>query len=113
LFIQVITATLTPQTNTSKQGKKSTDRAAANDPSKRMHPSVAEAAAMTCMNKSDPSGRSRTNHYLLLDETRSFIVRNPKFARRQEVIARNELATRPVTEFDMIDEISPDEIPDD
>lgn len=107
------TATLTPQTNTSKQGKKSTDRAAANDPSKRMHPSVAEAAAMTCMNKSDPSGRSRTNHYLLLDETRSFIVRNPKFARRQEVIARNELATRPVTEFDMIDEISPDEIPDD
>lgn len=99
------TATLTPQTNTSKQGKKSNDRAAAHDPSKRLHPSVAEVAAMTCMNKSDPSGRSRMNHYMLLDPSKRFIVRNPKFALMQEIIARNELTTRPVAEGEMVNDI--------
>lgn len=99
------TATLTPQTNTSRQGKKSTDRAAADDPSKRLDPSVAEVAAVTCMNKSDPSGRSRKNHYMLLDETRSFIRRNPEFARLMEVIARNELQARPVLDGEMVNDI--------
>lgn len=106
------TATLTPQTNTSKQGKKSNDRSAGNDPSKYLHPSVAEVAAMTCMNKSDPSGRSRINHYMLLDETKRFIVRNPKFARAHEIIARNELTTRPVTGNEMVNDIIEEKLDD-
>lgn len=92
------TSTLTPQTATSKQVKKVGDRGTANDLSRRLHPSLAEVAAVSCMQKSDPTGQSKLNHYMLLDATRTKIVRNPKFAIMQDMIAQNELTTRSVAQ---------------
>lgn len=92
------TSTLTPQTATSKQVKKVGDRGTANDPSRRLHPSIAEVAAISCMPKSDPSGQSKINHYMLLDETRTAILRNPKFKDLLDLIAANELTTRAVSQ---------------
>lgn len=92
------TSTLTPQTATSKQVKKVGDRGTANDASRRLHPSLAEVAAISCMQKSDPTGQSKLNHYMLLDETRTTIVRNPKFEALQDMIAKNELTTRSVSQ---------------
>ncbi len=92
------TATLTPQTATSKQVKKVGDRGTSNDPARRLHPSIAEVAAISCMPKSDPSGHSKINHYLLLDEFRTSIMRNPKFRDLLDLIARNELTTRSVAQ---------------
>lgn len=91
------TATLTPQTSTTKMGKKGSDRGAGNDPSKRLHPSVAEVGAVSAMTKADPTGRSRINHYMMLNETKDLIVRNPKFAGLLDMIAANELTTRSVS----------------
>ena len=92
------TSTLTPQTATSKQVKKVGDRGTANDPSRRLHPSIAEVAAISCMPKSDPSGQSKINHYMLLDDTRTAILRNPKFKDLLDLIAANELTTRAVSQ---------------
>ena len=92
------TSTLTPQTATSKQVKKVGDRGTANDPSRRLHPSIAEVAAISCMPKSDPSGQSKINHYMLLDETRTAILRNPKFKKLLDLIAQNELTTRSISQ---------------
>ncbi|BAW19066.1 putative RNA polymerase beta subunit [Ralstonia phage RP31] len=90
------TSTLTPQTATSKMVKKAGDRGTANDPSRRLHPSIAEVAAISCMPKSDPDGRSKINHYMLLDDTRTGIMRNPKFENLLDMIAQFELTTRAV-----------------
>jgi hypothetical protein len=92
------TSTLTPQTATSKQVKKSGDRGSANDASRRLHPSLAEVAAVSAMQKSDPTGQSKINHYMLLDETRTAIQRNPKFMDLLDMIAANELTTRSVAQ---------------
>lgn len=92
------TSTLTPQTATSKQVKKSGERGTANDPSRRLHPSLAEVAAVSAMQKSDPTGQSKINHYMLLDETRTSIKRNPKFMDLLDMIAANELTTRSVAQ---------------
>lgn len=92
------TATLTPQTATSKQNKKVGDRGTSSDPARRLHPSIAEVAAISCMPKSDPSGHSKINHYMLLDTTRTSILRNPKFREMLDLIARNELTTRSIAQ---------------
>lgn len=91
------TATLTPQTSTTKMGKKGSDRGAGNDPSKRLHPSVAEVGAVSAMTKADPTGRSRINHYMLLNETKDLIVRNPKFSDLLDKVAAGELTTRSIS----------------
>lgn len=92
------TATLTPQTSTTKMGgKKGSDRGAGNDPSKRLHPSVAEVAAVSAMTKADPTGRSRINHYMMLNDTKDLIVRNPMFKELLDTIAASELTSRPVS----------------
>lgn len=92
------TSTLTPQTATSKQVKKAGDRGTANDPARRLHPSIAEVAAISCMPKSDPDGRSKINHYMLLSKDRTSIQRNPKFEELLDKIAKNELTTRAVSQ---------------
>lgn len=92
------TSTLTPQTATSKQVKKVGDRGTSNDLARRLHPSIAEVAAISAMPKSDPSGHSKINHYMLLDETRTAIVRNPKFKELLDLIAANELTTRSIAQ---------------
>ena len=92
------TATLTPQTATSKMVKKAGDRGTANDPAKRIHPSLAECAAISSMTKADPTGQSKTNHYMQLDDTRTQIKRHPQFIEMQDMIAQNELTTRAVAQ---------------
>jgi hypothetical protein len=92
------TSTLTPQTATSKQVKKAGDRGTANDPARRLHPSIAEVAAISCMPKSDPDGRSKINHYMLLSDDRTGIRRNPKFENLLDLIAKFELTTRAVAQ---------------
>ncbi len=92
------TATLTPQTATSKMAKKGNDRGTSNDASKRLHPSIAEVAAVTAMSKGDPVGVSKLNHYLKLDPTNTKIVRHEHLRDLQDKIARNELTTRSVSQ---------------
>jgi hypothetical protein len=92
------TSTLTPQTATSKTVKKAGDRGTANDPARRLHPSLAEVGAVSSMQKSDPTGQSKMNHYMLLDDTLTAIRRNPKFMEMLDMIAANELTTRSVAQ---------------
>jgi hypothetical protein len=105
------TATLTPQTATSKQVKKTGERGTANDPGKRLHPSMAEVGGISCMTKADPTGQSKMNHWMLLDETKTGIRRNPKFEAMLDMIALNELTTRSLFQQpsdEMFDEIEID-----
>lgn len=75
-----ITSSLVPQTATGQRSKgKGSDRGALHDPSKKRHVSVGEYAAMACMSKADPTGRSGLNHWALLDPSKQMLVRNPKF----------------------------------
>lgn len=90
------TATLTPQTATSKMVKKSNDRGTANDPAFRMHSSISEVAAATAMSKGDPVGTNKLNHYLQLDATNTKIVRHAHLREMQDNISRYELTTRPI-----------------
>ena len=74
------TASLIPQTSTNKmRGNKGSERGVAHDATKRLHVSVAEIGAVSAMSKTDPTGRSFTNHYTVLSEyDKSLVVRNPK-----------------------------------
>jgi len=63
------------QQKTSSKGSQN-DRAAINDPGRRLHISVAEVAAYLSFTKSDPSGRSQLNPHVLLDSS-STIIRRP------------------------------------
>lgn len=84
-----MTADLVPQTSTGQRTKgKGSDRGAIHDPSKKRHVSVGEFAAMACMTKSDPTGRSRINHWALLDESKTMLVRNPKFSPMLDTITQ-------------------------
>ncbi len=47
------------------------------DPSRYCHMSIAEVGSIATMSKSEPTGRSRPNPYLLLDGDK--VARNPKF----------------------------------
>jgi hypothetical protein len=98
------TATLTPQTHTTRATRKGTDRNVGSDPSKMLHPSVAEVAAISAVTKSDPTGRSRINHYMQLNETRDLIHRNPKFKELLDIIAAGELTTRSVAPGGALDD---------
>lgn len=92
------TAGLTPQTATSKMVKKTGDRGTANDPARRLHPSFAEVAAISSMTKAEPSGLSKVNHWMLLDDTRTGILRHPQYEEMLDMIAQNELTTRAVAQ---------------
>ncbi len=73
-----ITSTLIPQSSSTRTGKsKKGDRGGIDDPSKRMHISVAEVGAYSGMRKSDPSGRSQINLYTLIDH-KGLVLRNPE-----------------------------------
>lgn len=70
-----ITANLVPQKSSNKQAS-SSNRASVNDPSKRLHVSVAEVGGYLNMTKSEPSGRNQINPHTKLDE-RANIIRDP------------------------------------
>lgn len=90
------TATLTPQTATSKMVKKTGERGTANDPTRRLHPSLAYVGGVSSMTKADPTGQSKMNHYMLLDDLMTGIRLNPKFSMLLDMIAANELTSRAV-----------------
>lgn len=79
------TTLLVPQSSSSRNRSKK-DRMAINDPSKRVHASIAEVNAFSATPKSDPSSRSRLSPYLHITES-GLIVRNPKFT---ELIDRTQ-----------------------
>jgi hypothetical protein len=72
-----ITNLLVPQGSSSRNSKKK-DRAAINDPGKRLHSSIAEVGQVFALPKSEPTGRSRVSLTVQLDE-HGVVVRNPKF----------------------------------
>jgi hypothetical protein len=71
-----ITSMLVPQKTSNRSGAQN-DRAAINDPARRLHVSVAEIGAYLSFTKSDPSGRSQINPHVHLDE-KSTIIRDPE-----------------------------------
>jgi hypothetical protein len=70
-----ITSILVPQSSSNRQSSRK-DRAVLNDPSKRLHVSVAEVGCYSALPKSEPSGRSRVNQCVQLDD-KWVAVRNP------------------------------------
>lgn len=73
-----ITSMLVPQKTSGKAGAQN-DRAAINDPARRLHISVAEVGAYLAFTKSDPSGRSQINPHVRLDASGG-ILRDPEKA---------------------------------
>ena len=71
-----ITSLLIPQSGSNKLSSQK-DRAVLNDPSKRLHVSVAEVGGYANLPKAEPSGRSRLNPCVHIDD-RGVIVRNPE-----------------------------------
>lgn len=71
-----ITAIMVPQSGSSRHGSRK-DRAVLNDPSKRLHASVAEVGGYLNLPKSEPSGRSRSNPHLRID-AKGVVLRNPE-----------------------------------
>jgi hypothetical protein len=61
-----ITSLLVPQSGSSRLSSRK-DRAVLNDPSKRLHVSVAEVGGYSNLPKSEPSGRSRLNPHVRAD----------------------------------------------
>lgn len=82
----LITSSLLPQSATTKGRKgKGGDMASLNDPSKKLHFSVAEVGSYCGMPKSDPSGQERLNHCAEID-SRGVVIRNPKFDKLRELV---------------------------
>jgi len=71
-----VTSILIPQGNSSKLNPKK-DKAVMNDPSKRLHVSVAEVGGYSALPKSAADGRSRLNPCVRFD-AKGVIVRNPE-----------------------------------
>lgn len=73
-----ITNQLVPQQNSTRsKGGRGGDRGSISDPSRQLHVSVAEVGAYSGMSKSDPSGRSRLNLCVRLND-KFVIERDPE-----------------------------------
>jgi hypothetical protein len=72
-----ITALLIPQSSSSRVSSRK-DRAVLNDPSKRLHASIAEVGMYSAMPKSSPDGRARLNGCVQIAPN-GVVMRNPKF----------------------------------
>lgn len=72
-----LTNLLTPQSSSSKNNSRK-DRMAIDDPSKRLHASIAEVGQVFSLPKSEPSGRSRVALTLLIDES-GMVKRRPQY----------------------------------
>jgi len=72
-----ITSMLRPQSESSRIGGRK-DRAVINDPTRRLHVSVAEIGGYSNLPKSAPDGRSRINPCVMVD-SKGVVMRNPKF----------------------------------
>jgi hypothetical protein len=72
-----ITSILVPQSASNRQGNRK-DRAVLNDPSKYLHVSVAEVGGYSNLPKAEPSGRSRLNPHVKVDE-KGVVLRKPEY----------------------------------
>jgi hypothetical protein len=85
-----ITSMLVPQSASNRQSQRK-DRAVLNDPSKRLHVSVAEVGGYSNLPKSEPSGRSRINPHVRIDP-KGVVLRKPEYVEMldqiQELIKR-------------------------
>lgn len=72
-----ITSLLVPQSGSNRQGSRK-DRAVLNDPSKRLHVSVAEIGGYLNLPKSQPDGRARLNLHTAIDH-RGVVQRKQEF----------------------------------
>lgn len=72
-----VTSNILMQTK-SGSNSKSKSKGKVNDPSKKLHSSIAEVASFINLPHSDPTGRSRVNPYLMLDSDGS-VLRNEQF----------------------------------
>jgi hypothetical protein len=72
-----VTSMLIPQTG-SKRSSGRKDRAIMNDPTQRLHVSIAEVGGYSNLPKSDPSGRNRVGPFCEFD-SKGVIIRNPKY----------------------------------
>lgn len=73
------TTLLLVQQSASSKNKSKKDRLSISDPTKRLHSSVAEIGAFLALPKSDPSGRSRLNLHLQINQN-GLVLRDPKRA---------------------------------
>lgn len=71
-----ITSLLVPQSGSNRMSSRK-DRAVLNDPSKRLHASIAEVCGYANLPKSAPDGRSRLNPHLQIDP-KGVVLRNPE-----------------------------------
>lgn len=67
-----ITSSVVQQSDLSKKTKKSAKKASLDDPSRLLHVSIAEVGCYNAVSKSDPTGRSKLNPYLLLNSDGTF-----------------------------------------
>lgn len=85
-----ITSNLVQQKSSNRQASGS-NRASAQDPSKRIHVSVAEVGGYLNITKSEPSGRSQINPHIRIDD-KAGVIRDPHLIplldRTQEMIKR-------------------------
>lgn len=92
-----ITNIVTPQDRSSKQMPKG--RTNLQDPSRRLHASIAEVGSAWALPKSAPDGRSRLN--LTLATTPSgLVVRNPKYARLLDEVQEKIKPSNRFAEFE-------------
>lgn len=70
-----ITSMLVPQASANKKGSKKS-KTGIDDPSKKLHASLVEVGGYACLPKSDPTGHSRINGFVTLDEKGS-VLRDP------------------------------------
>jgi hypothetical protein len=86
-----VTSLLVPQTASNRMSTRK-DPQQIDDPSKRLHVTVAEFGNYSNLPKSAPDGRSRINQHAMLDD-KGKVVRNPKFIALmdsvQKMIQRN------------------------
>jgi hypothetical protein len=73
-----VTAVLVPQGSSNRKTRKQ-DASSLNDPSRRLHTSIAEVGAYSNIPKSRPDGRARINQCLKLND-QNVVVPNPAFA---------------------------------
>lgn len=84
-----ITSMLVPQASANKKGSKKS-KTGIDDPSKKLHASLIEVGGYACLPKSDPTGHSRINGFVKLDEKAS-VLRDPS---KQELLDELQVMIR-------------------
>jgi hypothetical protein len=101
------TTILVPQKASSSGGRKK-ERTSSNDPSKKIHISVAEHGGFSNLPKSDPTGRSCINPHSMITEN-GRLMRNPKHVELLDrVQAMLDQVTGPTEDVDIVEDLQVD-----